>query len=222
MFKTPVAAGTGSNYPFVLQFFPVISGYLSGQGQLPGHNQGVSAAVFLFTEDRELYANLIEYPCRRPGDLRGPKSNEATGEKDGIGIRRDFATNVPVWSLDAQKIKQVLMNLILNARQAMPDGGTLSVRTRWQAEQKRVILSVRDTGTGIEAKNLERIFDPFFTTKGDAQGTGLGLSISYGIVKQHGGEIVVDSTPGKGATFTVRFPLAESGQDINSRVKSSS
>ena len=120
---------------------------------------------------------------------------------------------------DFGTIEQVIMNLVVNARDAMPKGGTVSVRTRnvevdevfcSACEEARpgrfVCLSVRDSGVGIDPNIMDRIFDPFFTTKGLGVGTGLGLSVVYGIVKQHEGWITVDSAPGNGALFEVYLP----------------
>ena len=110
------------------------------------------------------------------------------------------------------KLQQVLLNLFLNARDAMPDGGTLRVTTRITADATsgaRAQVLVSDTGTGIEPELQRRIFDPFFTTKDSRSGTGLGLAVSYGIVQEHSGTISVQSAPGAGTTFTLDFPLAE-------------
>ncbi len=104
----------------------------------------------------------------------------------------------------AAKINQVIMNLVMNAIDACDEGGTVSVRTR--PDDDGVRIDVSDTGCGIDPMICERIFDPFFTTKPVGVGTGLGLSISYGIVKDHGGTIEVESEPGEGARFTVRLP----------------
>jgi signal transduction histidine kinase len=103
---------------------------------------------------------------------------------------------------DPGLLKQLLLNLVLNALQAMPQGGRLELRAT--AARRRVQLVVQDTGGGIEAADLERIFDPFYTTR--PEGTGLGLAICHGIVERHGGEITVESAPGAGATFTVELP----------------
>jgi signal transduction histidine kinase len=122
------------------------------------------------------------------------------------------------------KLQQVFLNLFLNAREAMPEGGTLSVAA--ETRDSRVSVKVADTGQGIDPRYVERIYDPFFTTKppkgkvrADAQkardgeafrgGTGLGLSVTYGIVQEHGGKIVVESTPSQGTIFTLEFPLAQ-------------
>lgn len=101
-------------------------------------------------------------------------------------------------------LEQVLINLILNARDAMPSGGWLTLAT--SCTEDTVIVEVKDTGHGIRREHIRRIYDPFFTTKGIGQGTGLGLSVSYGIVQEHGGAIFVDSTPGQGTTFQVALP----------------
>jgi signal transduction histidine kinase len=108
-------------------------------------------------------------------------------------------------SYDAQQIEQVLINLIHNAIQAMPNRGTLRV-TLGQNDGTAAIM-VEDTGTGIAPENMKRIFDPFFTTKPEGQGTGLGLSVSYGIIANHEGRIDVQSEVGKGTSFTISLPL---------------
>jgi signal transduction histidine kinase len=122
---------------------------------------------------------------------------------------------VPV-DVNASEIEQVLSNLVLNAVQAMPDGGQVrmactreSARDEQGVETTLAQVTVEDEGSGIAPADLPQIFDPFFTTKGVGKGTGLGLSISYGIVQDHGGSIDVASVLGKGTRFTVRLPLAE-------------
>jgi signal transduction histidine kinase len=100
----------------------------------------------------------------------------------------------------------VFLNLFLNARDAMPSGGWLTVVTR--VEGDRVIAEVADTGSGIPSEHLSRIYDPVFTTKAIGRGTGLGLSITYGIVHEHDGLIRCDSAPGQGTRFTVSLPMA--------------
>ncbi len=114
-------------------------------------------------------------------------------------------TPVPPVSGDPAELREVLTNLILNAVDAMPDGGTLTLATR--ADETTVSLSVSDTGTGMAPDVQPLIFDPFFTTKGPS-GTGLGLSITYGIVSRHGGEIRVESAEGQGTTFQLTFPVS--------------
>ncbi len=108
--------------------------------------------------------------------------------------------------VDPEQIKQVLLNILLNAIQAQPAGGRVVIRSF--AEMGESVISVEDSGPGIEPENLDRIFDPFFTTK--REGTGLGLSISYQLVRNNGGRIRITSSPGHGACFLVSFPLAAS------------
>ncbi|MBM4055955.1 MAG: response regulator [Planctomycetes bacterium] len=121
------------------------------------------------------------------------------------------------------QIEQVLINLVANAVDAMPDGGTITIsadiekigkmfilRHNFGKVGKYAVISVSDTGTGMDTITKEKIFDPFFTTKEVGKGTGLGLSIAYGIVKSHKGFIDVHSTPGKGTTFYIYLPVAES------------
>jgi signal transduction histidine kinase len=103
-------------------------------------------------------------------------------------------------------IEQVLMNLVLNAVQAIRGGGVILIRTKMLGDE-RCAIEVHDTGCGIPPHVMPRIFDPFFTTKGTGEGTGLGLSVSLGIVERHGGELLVESQIAKGSTFTVVLPV---------------
>jgi two-component system, NtrC family, sensor kinase len=104
------------------------------------------------------------------------------------------------------KINQVFLNLLMNAVQACTLGGALALRTR-AVPGEGVEVEVEDNGCGIKAEHVPHIFEPFFTTKPVGQGMGLGLSVSYGIIRDHGGSIAVDSTPGRGSLFRVRLPL---------------
>lgn len=134
---------------------------------------------------------------------------EARCEKGGIKVVRDLAPDLPNINADPAQLRQVLVNLVVNAVQAMPEGGALTVRTR--ASASAVSLTVQDTGIGMSADVLARIFMPFFTTKDVSEGTGLGLSVVHGIVSSHGGSIDVKSQPGQGARFEVCFPVTECG-----------
>jgi signal transduction histidine kinase len=127
--------------------------------------------------------------------------------KAGVESHMDLPDEPVRVTYDATQIEQVLINLITNAVQAMPDGGKLRL-SLGQAEEA-VAIAVQDSGIGIPRENLSRIFDPFFTTKPEGQGTGLGLSVSFGIVARHGGRIEVDSKMGKGTTFTVLLPRTQ-------------
>ncbi len=121
-----------------------------------------------------------------------------------IKLEIDLGSLSPIWA-QGEQLQQVFINIILNAIDAMPDGGTLGI----QLTQDRNIafVKIRDTGTGISRQHLPHIFDPFFTTKGIGKGTGLGLSISYAIIKDHGGHITVESETGVGTRFTISVPM---------------
>jgi signal transduction histidine kinase len=112
----------------------------------------------------------------------------------------------------ANKLQQVFLNLFLNARDAMPLGGMLEVRTA--GHNGSVEIEVVDTGNGISSEHIHKIFDPFFTTKAGGRGTGLGLSVSYGIIKEHSGKIDVRSTPGRGTSFHVEFPAVRKAAHV--------
>jgi two-component system NtrC family sensor kinase len=121
-----------------------------------------------------------------------------------IQVVRQLGETLPAVRGSANKLQQVFLNLFLNARDAMPGGGMLEVRTT--AHNGSVEVEIVDTGAGIAREHIHRIFDPFFTTKASGRGTGLGLSVSYGIIKEHSGKIDVRSTPGKGTSFHVELP----------------
>jgi two-component system, NtrC family, sensor kinase len=123
-----------------------------------------------------------------------------------VEIARDYATGLPRVNANAGKLQQVFTNLLLNARDALPDGGRVTLRTYEEGDS--VVVEVEDNGIGIAPENVARIYDPFFTTKGVGRGTGLGLAVSYGIVQEHSGHISVESAPGQGATFRISLPTA--------------
>jgi signal transduction histidine kinase len=127
-----------------------------------------------------------------------------------VQLDEDLHPELPEIEADRSGIEQVLVNLIVNAKDAMPEGGHLSIATGIDDAQRFVTLTVTDTGIGIQEEFQTRIFDPFFTTKTAERGSGLGLSSAYAIVRQHQGEIKVSSTPGKGSKFTVRLPVKQS------------
>jgi len=128
---------------------------------------------------------------------------------ENIAVVREFSPEVPRVVADATQLQQVFLNLLLNAEQAIRSQrqhGRITLRTRWDPGQERVFVEVADDGPGIPEAALPHIFDPFFTTKTTPEGTGLGLSISHAIVREHGGDLTVVSSPGGGATFTVALP----------------
>jgi PAS domain S-box-containing protein len=122
-----------------------------------------------------------------------------------IRLERELRAEYPVAYGNAGKLQQVFLNLLVNARDAMPEGGELRILT--EAVDSKIEIIVQDTGTGISRENINKIYDPFFTTKAAGKGTGLGLSVTYGIVQEHGGAITVESQPGVGTSFKLELPL---------------
>ena len=147
--------------------------------------------------------------------------------RDNINVVLEINPETPLVECDVRQLEQVLLNLAVNAQDAMPDGGTIKMGTgkvkieKDNGEEERdlpagtyAILTVKDTGIGMDAKTLEQIFDPFFTTKPMEKGTGLGLAMVYGIIRQHGGDIRVKSTPGKGTLFTIYLPASKTTGEV--------
>ena len=124
-----------------------------------------------------------------------------------IEIIRSYDKDALPAYANAGKLQQVFTNLILNARDAIPEGGRITVATSTE-EDGSLVVEIADTGIGIAPENVAKIYDPFYTTKGVGQGTGLGLAVSYGIVQEHAGHISVESTPGQGTTFRITLPSA--------------
>ncbi len=162
----------------------------------------------------EIVNNLLNFSRTGAGELADIDLNRVVEETlslvahplktSQIKIVREFGDGLPAVRGSANKLQQVFLNLFLNARDAMPSGGMLEVRTG--AHNGSVEVEIADTGAGIPRELIHRIFDPFFTTKASGRGTGLGLSVTYGIIKEHAGKIDVRSTPGKGTSFHVEFP----------------
>jgi signal transduction histidine kinase len=123
-----------------------------------------------------------------------------------IAIHADVSETPPI-KIDPDQIQQVFLNLILNARDAMPDGGNLDISVKQVDGHVEMLFA--DTGHGIDADVRDKVFDPFFSTKGPTMGTGLGLSICYSIIKDHGGTIEIDSEKGKGTRFIIKIPVGE-------------
>lgn len=178
-----------------------------------------------------LVRQLLAFARKQPLARRTLSVNEVVLDVESL-LRRVIGENVrfsvelqpDVWSVsgDSAQLEQVVMNLCVNARDAMPEGGRLTVRTgnvragselaargRTVPGKRYVFLTVEDSGTGIHPRTLERIFEPFFTTKAPGRGTGLGLAVVHGIVRQHDGLIDVQSAPGAGSTFSVLLPAVE-------------
>ena len=165
---------------------------------------------------RQIINNLMLFSRQRPPrkarvDLNtileeGLGFLESRCRRNGIVVERELSPEVPQITADASQLRQVFVNLVVNAIQAMPDGGRLKIATQTLGD--RVMLSVEDTGIGMSEQVLKDIFLPFFTTKDVDEGTGLGLPVVHGIVTSHGGTINVESAPGQGARFGIELPVA--------------
>ena len=130
-------------------------------------------------------------------------------QKQNITIDLDLDSTVPTIHIDVDKMKQVFFNLLLNSAQAIKEHGYILVYTRFNSADEAIVITVDDNGPGMDTETIDKIFDPFFTTKDPGKGTGLGLSVSYGIVKDHQGEIKVESTQGKGTRFVITLRTLE-------------
>jgi signal transduction histidine kinase len=128
---------------------------------------------------------------------------EKNGPVASVTVYKNYSPDIPPLPFDSELMERVVSNLVMNAAQASPPGGCVTVKTRVAGDKAEI--AVIDRGSGIDAKNLESIFNPFFTTK--AEGVGLGLPIVSKIVDEHGGQITVESTPGEGSVFRVYLPL---------------
>ncbi len=172
---------------------------------------GMTAQLLAFSR-RQIVAPKVVYVDRLVDRLR-----DTLGRLIGEDVDVRFETQEGLWPvrIDPVQLEQVILNLAVNARDAMPEGGTLTIKTcngslpTPRGDADRVHIKVQDTGVGVKDDVLPHIFEPFFTTKEVGRGTGLGLSTSYGIVQQAGGEITVQSVPGRGSTFTVSLPRVE-------------
>jgi two-component system NtrC family sensor kinase len=164
---------------------------------------------------KEIVKNLLDFSKPKEAHLKRADINGSvekaislmrnTLDITNIYLKVNLGEGVPAVLIDELQMQQVLVNLITNAVQAMPSGGTLFITTRQGKTREMTEVTVMDTGKGIPAEFLPHIFDPFFTTKGDG-GTGLGLSVSYGIIKNHKGTIRAESKVGVGTTFTIELP----------------
>jgi signal transduction histidine kinase len=150
-------------------------------------------------------------PARAPLDINRALESSirlASFDKDfkRLSITTDFDPHVPQVSADADQLQQVFLNLLLNARDAMPEGGELKVSTRHDARAAEIVCEIADTGTGIAPEHLAHVFDPFYTTKPTGRGTGLGLAICYGIITAHGGRIELAPNDSRGTRVIVALP----------------
>ncbi|MGH7514791.1 MAG: two-component system sensor histidine kinase NtrB [Gemmatimonadales bacterium] len=195
------------------------------EGRLPAGPDTAQAEEYLQTIDREvdrcsrIVDGLLDFSRPKAGPRRRVSLNALVDETlfllkhhqrfKQLNVVRALTPGLPDTAGSAEQLTQVLMALMLNALDAMEQGGQLTVRTgRSPARADEVVVEVEDTGVGIPPDDQSKIFEPFYTTKPPGRGTGLGLSICYGIVADHRGRIEVDSVPGRGATFRVFLPVA--------------
>jgi PAS domain S-box-containing protein len=127
--------------------------------------------------------------------------------REDIALEIDVAADIPEITIDSARLETALVNLSINAQEAMPSGGTLTIRSWLDAKRGDICISLGDTGVGMRREMLDHVYDPFFTTKGEGQGKGLGLSMVRGFVEQSGGVVEIDSEPGRGTTVQLRLPV---------------
>jgi signal transduction histidine kinase len=167
---------------------------------------------------REIVHGLLDFVRRRPPSLEAVNLKDlvqaslahlrSRGEVQEVCLAEEYG-ELPSVQADSGQIRRVVLNLLTNAMDAMPEGGTVTVRTSLSAAGEWAEIVVSDTGVGIPPEILNRIFEPFFSTKAEGHGTGLGLAVSREIIERHAGEMVVESMVGVGSTFRVRLPLGE-------------
>jgi CheY-like chemotaxis protein len=197
---------------------------------------GVAQITRAATHAHTLTQQLLAFARKQTLEMKPLDLNQVVARFEGmlrrvlrenIVLETHLAGSLGLFSGDVGQIEQIIMNLALNAQDAMPEGGTLVIETQevvldesYASDHEEVtpgphvMLAVSDTGAGMDEGTLGKIFEPFFTTKGIGRGTGLGLSTVHGIVKQHGGSIWVYSELGKGTTFKIYFPLAEETRPV--------
>jgi nitrogen-specific signal transduction histidine kinase/NAD-dependent dihydropyrimidine dehydrogenase PreA subunit len=167
------------------------------------------------TRSTRLIRNLLDFARQSPPALREVNANEVldralelaahSAELQKIQVSKELDPSLPKIMADFDQLQQVCTNLIMNAIQAMTEGGRLTLRT--SADNSQLKIEVQDTGHGISPENMRKLFTPFFTTKGKGKGVGLGLAVTYGIIQRHHGRIEVQSKEGEGTTFTIYLPL---------------
>jgi len=205
--------------------------------KLPDGSQDAEDLDLVISETKRCAAiirRLLDFARQRPPEKKFADLNQVIADTvrlverpanlHDIEITLDLDPGLPRIWIDEDLVKQVVMNVLVNAQHAIADKGSITVRSRRVPEPRSaepdappvpmVEVSIADTGSGITPENLKRIFDPFFTSKGVGKGTGLGLSVSHGIVKAHGGTIEVESTPGAGSIFHIYLPMEPPATEV--------
>jgi PAS domain S-box-containing protein len=226
-----LAAGVAHDFNNLLTVILTVTDLLSHGSGLDesarlGVNEIVGAAKRASVLTRQLLAlSRQQSPSVEAIDLNDIIDSSATMLRRLLpeDVHLNVELEPKLWSVrgDAGQIEQVLLNLVVNARDAMPDGGEIRIATRNDGLLRTptphgpfIVLSVSDTGTGMTAETRARVFEPFFTTKPVGEGTGLGLTMVYGIIRQLGGTIEVDTAPGRGTTFTLKIPAQPTALEI--------
>jgi two-component system NtrC family sensor kinase len=201
----------------ISSYTQMLAKQLQGDPQKSGLLDKITRQTFRASE---IVNNLLNFSRTSGSEFSEVDINKVIGEtlallehqfkSSKIQVNRELTPNISPIQGNQGRLQQVFLNLFLNAKDAMPGGGTLSVAT---TNGDLVSVRVSDTGSGIAPEHIQRIYDPFFTTKnvpreGQNRGTGLGLSVTYGIIQEHAGQIRVESNPGAGTTFALDFPLS--------------
>ncbi len=173
------------------------------------------------TRTTKLIRNLLDFARQSTPTLREVNLNEVvnrafdlcahSAELQHVQVSKELDPSLPKTVADFDQLQQVCTNLIMNAIEAMPEGGNLTIRT--STDDGQIKIEVQDTGLGISAENMRKLFTPFFTTKPEVKGVGLGLAVSYGIIQRHHGRIKVQSKEGEGSTFAVYLPIHHEEHD---------
>ncbi|UCG13293.1 MAG: PAS domain S-box protein [Deltaproteobacteria bacterium] len=205
----------------VLTFSKLVTTILK-QEPFPIHRQTELQEYVAFLQSEtercaNISRNLLDFSRQSEIEIRENHINEILEKTltilrhraglDEINIVTSYAEDLPVISCDFKRLQQAFINVLWNAIEAMPAGGVLSVSTGFDRKQNVIEVHISDTGVGIPEAEVERIFEPFYTTKSEGRGVGLGLSVAYGIVRQHQGELHVQSKVGQGTHFTIQVPV---------------
>ena len=206
----------------ILNYLRLMSRIL-GQGSLAEDRQEKFQRYLELVENEtnrcsQIVSSLLSFSRRSPPSFGNVEIDELLQrcillsrhklELNNIRLESNLQPNMPSVNGDFNQLQQCVINLIFNAIDVMPDGGTLNLAASHDAEEKRVLIAVKDSGPGIDPADLPHIFEPFVTTKNEGYGVGLGLSTVYGIMERHNGSIDVESRPGEGATFSLKLPVA--------------
>ena len=230
--NSPLQVITGVSQSLLKRFEGSANGPINEKGWDPEHLQRQLCMIHRnASRCAEIMRSLRTYAHISTGQLEPNNLDELVRDTllliehqleswSNVRVVTDLAEGLPVLHCDRNQISQVLINLLTNARDAMPYGGEITIHTSLDPVQRRFVLRVADNGTGIPGSILPKIFDPFFTTKPVGQGIGLGLSIVSGIIRAHSGEIDVVSTPNQGTTVTLSLPQ-NSNESYNKNKQSS-